>query len=98
MRIGRWPMNRALWIFCCVASAAAPAVGVVARALAGEEAVDVSKLPPAATRAIDYVEDIQPILAQSCYRCHRPKTQEAGLRLDAKKQALAGADSGPVIV
>ncbi|MBI2825508.1 MAG: PSD1 domain-containing protein [Planctomycetia bacterium] len=60
--------------------------------------VGVSRLPPAATRAIDYVKDVQPIFAQSCYRCHGPKTQEAGLRLDAKKQALAGADSGAVII
>jgi mono/diheme cytochrome c family protein len=59
---------------------------------------DLAKLPAAATRAVDYAQDIQPLLAEHCYECHGADAQEAGLRLDRKKSALAGADSGPVFV
>jgi hypothetical protein len=60
--------------------------------------VDASKLPPAATRPVDFVKDVQPVFAESCYGCHGPKRQEAGLRLDVKADALKGSENGPVIV
>ena len=50
--------------------------------------VDVSKLPPATSRKVDFVKDIQPILVNSCYECHGEKKQEAMLRWDAKEIAL----------
>lgn len=37
---------------------------------------------------VDFARDIQPIFAQSCYGCHGPNKQMAGLRLDSKKIAL----------
>ncbi len=46
---------------------------------------------------VDFTRDIQPILAKSCYGCHGPKLQMGGLRLDAKKLALAGGQSGKAI-
>src|SRR5687767_7849089 len=60
--------------------------------------IDTSKLPPSVTRPVDYAKDVQPLLAESCYGCHGPKRQEAGLRLDLKEDALKGSESGPVIV
>src|SRR5438128_6170149 len=60
--------------------------------------VDVSKLPPSASRMVDFVKDIQPILAKRCYECHGEKKQEALLRWDAKEIALKGSERGPVIV
>src|ERR1041384_1815683 len=56
-----------------------------------------SKLPPAASRKVDYKQDIQPLLAQKCYACHGPDVQQAGLRLDLRQNALRGSDYGPVI-
>src|SRR5512138_1637381 len=56
-----------------------------------------SKLPPAASRKVDYKQDIQPLLAQKCYSCHGPDIQQAGLRLDLRQNALRGGDYGPVI-
>src|SRR5262245_22178664 len=56
-----------------------------------------SKLPPAASRKVDYKQDIQPLLAQKCYACHGPDVQQAGLRLDLRQNALRGGDYGPVI-
>src|SRR5262249_43276030 len=56
-----------------------------------------SKFPPAASRKVDYKQDIQPLLAQHCYSCHGPEVQQAGLRLDLRQNALRGGDYGPVI-
>ncbi|PYV83317.1 MAG: hypothetical protein DMG05_26315, partial [Acidobacteria bacterium] len=55
-------------------------------------------LPPAANRKIEFVKDIQPIFAKSCYACHGTAMQRAGLRLDVKSIALKGSENGPVIV
>jgi hypothetical protein len=46
----------------------------------------------------DFERDVQPILAANCYKCHGPKVQMARLRLDAKRTALAGGQSGKVIL
>src|SRR5438128_685492 len=59
---------------------------------------DATKLPPAATRPIDFARDIQPIIAEHCYQCHGPKKEEATLRLDLKERAFKGGESGPVII
>ena len=59
---------------------------------------ETSKLPPPASRPVDFVKDIQPILSQSCYGCHGPKKQEAGLRWDVKEMALNAGEHGAVIV
>ena len=47
--------------------------------------------------AVDFAKDIQPIFETSCYACHGSKLQMGGLRLDSKKSALAGGQSGAVI-
>ena len=44
--------------------------------------------------AIRFDRDIRPILAENCYACHGPGTQEAGLRLDSHEAATAELDSG----
>src|ERR1051325_1547590 len=56
-----------------------------------------TKLPPATSRKVDYLQDIKPLLAQKCYSCHGPEVQQAGLRLDLRQNALRGGDYGPVI-
>jgi hypothetical protein len=52
-------------------------------------------LPPKADRIVDFLKDIQPILAERCLSCHGPDKQQAGLRLDREGDALRGGDSGP---
>ena len=59
----------------------------------GAAPVDVSKLPPPASRSIDFTRDVQPIFEQSCYSCHGPEKQRSGYRLDDKGVALAGGES-----
>ncbi len=46
----------------------------------------------------DFFRDIQPLLKASCYQCHGPTRQEAGLRLDRKADALKGGASGPALI
>lgn len=73
----------------------------VGGAIAAEKAVptlDLSKLPAAASEAVDYAKDIQPLLSKHCYSCHGAEKQKSGLRLDRKADALAGGDAGKVIL
>ncbi|MEQ1935240.1 MAG: c-type cytochrome domain-containing protein, partial [Fimbriimonadaceae bacterium] len=55
--------------------------------------VDVSKLPPAATRPVDFARDIQPIFTASCLKCHGPEKQKGGFRVDVKDVALKGGEN-----
>ena len=50
---------------------------------------------------IDFVRDVQPILAEHCLHCHGtdPDSRQGGLRLDVLEDALRGGESGePAIV
>lgn len=48
---------------------------------------------PQATK-IDFVRQVQPILAKHCYACHGPDKAEGGLRFVDQESAFAEADSG----
>ncbi len=55
----------------------------------------------AADRGIEFFEKrIRPVLVQHCYKCHSTGASKVkgGLRLDSRRAAMAGGDSGPVIV
>jgi Protein of unknown function (DUF1549)/Planctomycete cytochrome C len=73
----------------------------LSRVSSGDENADSSaissKLPAPAEREVDFVRDIQPLLAR-CTNCHGIETQESGLNLQDKARALAGGDSGKAIV
>src|SRR5689334_19093395 len=56
-----------------------------------------TKADSASARKVDFVREIQPLLERSCFSCHGPKVQMAGLRLDSKELAFAGGRSGKVI-
>ena len=57
-----------------------------------------AQLPPAASEAVDFERQIQPLFAQRCYACHGAGNQMNGLRLDAPAAALKGGHSGPAIL
>ena len=57
------------------------------------QAADSIKLPPPATRTVDFTKDIQPIFADHCVKCHGTDKQKGGLRLDNKESALRGGDN-----
>jgi mono/diheme cytochrome c family protein len=54
--------------------------------------------PADAARAEFFESKVRPVLANSCFGCHGPDKQKAGLRLDSRAALLAGGDNGPVIV
>ncbi len=74
------------------------AVLATAMAVSAVAAVDVSKLPPATSRKVDFAADILPVLGKSCFQCHGEKKQESGLRLDSRETLLKGGDHGVVVV
>ena len=45
-----------------------------------------------------FEQHIRPLLAEHCYKCHGPDTQERQLRLDRFDDLRQGGTSGPVIV
>jgi mono/diheme cytochrome c family protein len=52
----------------------------------------------AAGGPVDFARDVRPIFAASCFECHGADKHKGGLRLDARKAALAGGVSGSNIV
>ena len=43
---------------------------------------------------VDFGQEVAPVLAAHCFRCHGPEKQKMGLRLDQKAAAFLGGDSG----
>lgn len=80
-----------------VASQPAPAAAGIDELLADAWA-KANAAGTAASGGIDFAKQIQPILAENCYRCHEEKAK-GGLRLNSLAAAQQGGDSGePAIV
>ena len=62
------------------------AVALVVAAVTANHAQSPAR-PPA---KVDFATEIQPILRQNCIKCHGPKEQKNGLRLDRRKDAMRG--------
>ncbi len=62
---------------------------------AGDSTAKVSPIP--ASRQIDFASDVAPILAR-CQSCHGSGQQMGGLRLDSRVFALAGSNSGAILI
>lgn len=56
--------------------------------------VDITKLPPPATKQIDFARDIKPIFEENCLRCHGPEKTKSKFRLDNRMGALKGGEEG----
>lgn len=56
------------------------------------------KLPPAATKDVDFARDIEPIFTKSCIKCHGPEKQKSAFRLDSREAALKGGENGVDII
>ncbi|MEQ2006093.1 MAG: DUF1553 domain-containing protein [Limisphaerales bacterium] len=61
--------------------------------LVAAEKPDTAKLPPAASRPVDFTKDIKPLFGSKCHSCHGAEKQKGQLRLDRKADALKGGDS-----
>src|SRR5262249_49298 len=53
---------------------------------------------PPAESIVFFEKEIRPLLLQKCQKCHGPKKQESGLRLDSRAALLQGGERGPVVV
>lgn len=54
---------------------------------------------PGEPAKVDFIQQVQPILAKHCYACHGPDEAEGGLSFTSEETAFAEADSGePAIV
>ena len=47
---------------------------------------------------VRYYDDIKPVLAVHCYKCHDGEKPKGGLRLDTRTNALAGGKSGDAAI
>ncbi|SPE62784.1 conserved hypothetical protein [Verrucomicrobia bacterium] len=64
----------------------------------GPAKAETAPLPPPAARKVDFVQDIQPILAARCYACHGPDKQKSDLRWDSKESVFKTGDHGPILL
>ncbi len=46
----------------------------------------------------DFAKDIGPLFERSCVKCHGPEKRKSGLRLDEKRYAMKGGESGAVAI
>ena len=53
---------------------------------------------PTPEQAKFFEEKVRPVLVANCFKCHTGKEPKGELRLDSGEAALAGGESGPVIV
>lgn len=58
---------------------------------------DEAKAKQLAAQELYFENEVRPVLAQSCIKCHGSEKQEGGLRLDSLEHMLTGGDSGPAI-
>src|SRR5262245_40393630 len=55
-------------------------------------------LPPPASTSVDFVRDVQPILENTCLRCHGPERPKSNFRLTDRASALRGGANGVDII
>ena len=55
-------------------------------------------MPPAVARAVDFVQDVQPIFRKYCFECHASGNEEGSLNLTLRDRAIEGGEHGAVLV
>ncbi|MEI6460910.1 MAG: PSD1 and planctomycete cytochrome C domain-containing protein [Verrucomicrobiota bacterium] len=53
---------------------------------------------PTAAQVEFFEKEIRPVLVDNCIKCHGPKKQKSGLRLDSRELILKGGEVGPAVV
>lgn len=73
---------------------------VSALALRAEIKVDVSKLPPAATKkGVTFATDIKPLFDKGCFKCHGPEVEKpkGKFRADTAANVIKGGGEGAAV-
>ncbi len=55
-------------------------------------------LPPSATRAIDFDQDIKPLLQASCVQCHGQGRSKGEFRIDTRATFIKGGENGAAAI
>ena len=58
-------------------------------------AEQLQKLPPPATRAVDFQKDIKPLFEAACIKCHAKGKDKGGFSLETRQSFLKGGDTEP---
>ena len=84
------PSPRHRPLFLGVGTAAGLAALAAPAAFSGPSAPAKPVAPAASAKAPDFNQEVRPILARHCFKCHGPddKQRQAGLRLDTREAAL----------
>jgi hypothetical protein len=79
---------------------AASCAGLIAVAAVGGATAAPTVVKAGASKPVDFVHDIQPLLSKNCYACHGPDAgqRKADLRLDLRASAVAKRGSRPGVV
>ena len=62
------------------------------------DATAIQPADPQLGRAVDFYQDLFPILEAKCLACHNVRTKEGALILENVDAILKGGDSGPAVV
>lgn len=81
--------------FAVVGLLAALTLSLTAQA---DDKIDVSKLPPAATKTgVTFATDIKPLFDTACVKCHGEERPKAKLQLNTLEGVLKGSKEGKVV-
>jgi hypothetical protein len=66
----------------------------------GDDSVEVRERHPEGPLVDrpEYLAHIKPLFERSCVKCHGPEKRKSGLRLDQKRYAFKGGESGPTAI
>src|SRR5688500_18171547 len=87
-------------LLAAVTGAAAPQKTPAAAAQPAAAKAAAPTVPKAAQLSADdfFETRVRPVLAESCYTCHGPERQMAGLRLDSREALLKAGERGAALV
>lgn len=57
-----------------------------------------AELPPPIERAVTFDDDVHPILAEYCFKCHAGEASKGKLSMNSRRLLLQGGGSGPVVI
>jgi mono/diheme cytochrome c family protein len=73
-------------------------VAVPRRGVAEDAPAQPASAEPAPEAVKFFEEQVRPVLATNCFKCHGENKQKGDLRLDSLAAMLAGGESGPAVV